>query len=335
MSYSVSISKNNAQANFVKISLRARPLHAVYFSRVDYAHISELAELHQPGVYLLISDNMLYVGEADDLLQRIDNHIKTESKRWWTHAICFHTMLNSPDPLNKAMVKYLEHIVIAKLKSAHVVLDNQSLPNEPFLSEVDKSLMDEEFVPSLFEVLDVFNIYKPNTQIRGEKLRNSHISSIVVTNSPPSEEKVTNKVVLDQPRETQPPQVYPEVEKWFKGKGLKDKQSNISKTEKIKNKHYCEIKLDGRTLAAKNWSEMYLEVFKYLISIHGEDLVSKAMPNRVSSTLFMKDNAPLMAHSWTDQDNKKWYVLTEIGTDEKRSSIRKIAQLCHCDLIMK
>ena len=230
------------------------------------------------------------------------------------------------------LVKYLEHIVVAKLKAAHVLLDNQSLPNEPFLSETDKALMDEEFIPSLFEILDVFNIHKPSNQIRGIK---SNTPPALLNSSFKQEEKVTNTSTPDQLKEILEKPSYPEVEKWFRSKASKDSLTKVSKTEKIKNKHYCELKLDGRTLAAKNWSEMYLEVFKYFISVHGEEFVAKSMPNRVASTLFMKDATPLMCHSWTDLNNKKWYILTEIGTDEKKSSIRRIAQVCHCDLVMK
>ena len=327
MSYSVSISKNNAQANYVKVSLRAKPLHALFFARTDLKQIQELAELHQPGVYVLIGGPLLYVGEADDLLQRFDNHTKSDHKKWWTHAICFHTILHSPDPLNKAMVKYLEHMLITRFKSAKVSLDNQSVPNEPFLSEVDKSLMDEEFLPSILEVLDIFNIFKPAYyKVTQENQVHSEDTKPVATLD------IQNKAISQGTSE----QVFPLVDKWMDPKSRKDENPVlVSKTEKIKSKHYCEVKIDGRWMTAKNWSEMYLEVFKYLVSVHGEELIYKQMSNRLSLTPFSKGDAVLTMHSWLDSSNRKWYLLTEIGTDEKKSSIKRVAQICHCDLILK
>lgn len=340
MSYSVSISKNNAQANYVKISLRARPLHALLFARSDFSHVQELAELYQPGTYVLMNDTTLYVGEADNLLQRLETHTKTENKKWWTNAICFHTMLNAPDPLNKAMVKYLEHALISKFKSAGVTLDNQSVPNEPFLSEIDKNLMDEEFLPSIFEILDIFNIFKPSYSLRGSRFKEKQVIADLTDKrdylSTTIENNTTNKssTINTVPKEAT---AYSLVDKWFNAKthSSSEPKQNRSKTEQIKSKHYCEIKLDGRAISAKNWSEMYVEVFKYLVSVHGEDLLFKHMPNRISKSPFKKEDTLLTAYNWTDLENNKWYLLTEIGTEEKRASIKKVAQICHCDLVLK
>lgn len=56
------------------------------------------------GVYLLISESMVYVGQASDLKRRIQQH--RVGKSWWERVIVLTT---SDDRLNKSDIDYLEY----------------------------------------------------------------------------------------------------------------------------------------------------------------------------------------------------------------------------------
>ena len=59
------------------------------------------------GVYLLLSENMVYVGQSMDLATRIKQHLI--GKDWWERAIVLTT---KDDSLNRSDIDYLESILI-------------------------------------------------------------------------------------------------------------------------------------------------------------------------------------------------------------------------------
>jgi len=84
-------------------------------SRSDYPRVRRREEWSRPGVYLLTGPatgdglrDLLYVGEADDVRDRVDNHLK--HREFWTGLVAF---TSKDDNLNKAHVRYLE----ARLRS--------------------------------------------------------------------------------------------------------------------------------------------------------------------------------------------------------------------------
>ena len=64
------------------------------------------------GVYLLLSDNMVYIGQSSDLSRRINQH--TIGKEWWTSVLIFTT---KDDSLTRTDIDYLEYILIEKANS--------------------------------------------------------------------------------------------------------------------------------------------------------------------------------------------------------------------------
>lgn len=59
------------------------------------------------GIYLLISDNMAYVGQSSDLSKRIKQHL--EGKDWWEKVVILTT---NDDSLNRSDIDYLESVLI-------------------------------------------------------------------------------------------------------------------------------------------------------------------------------------------------------------------------------
>ena len=127
--------------------------------RSSFATAKKREQFSKPGVYLLSGPNeagdatRLYVGEADDLRTRIDQHVV--SKDFWTLVIAF---VSKDQNLNKAHVKYLESRLCQIAKDAgRVVLDNGNVPAEPRLSEPDQAEM-EVFLDQVLMILPLVGI---------------------------------------------------------------------------------------------------------------------------------------------------------------------------------
>jgi hypothetical protein len=96
-------------------------------SRSDYPRARKREEYSRPGVYLLTGPasgsglkDQLYIGEADDVRERVDQHLK--NKDFWTAVVAF---TSKDENLNKAHVRYLEaRLVQLASKAGRVKLLN-------------------------------------------------------------------------------------------------------------------------------------------------------------------------------------------------------------------
>jgi len=83
------------------------------------------------GVYLLLSKDMVYVGQSSDLSQRINQHIV--GKDWWESVVILTT---KDDSLTHTDIDFLESVLIEKAKSiGKLDCDNKQKGNKP---KVDK-----------------------------------------------------------------------------------------------------------------------------------------------------------------------------------------------------
>lgn len=83
------------------------------------------------GVYLLLSKNMVYAGQASDLAKRINNHIV--GKDWWESVVILTT---KDDSLTHSDIDYLEYVLIDKArKIGRLDCENKNKGNKP---KVDK-----------------------------------------------------------------------------------------------------------------------------------------------------------------------------------------------------
>ena len=134
---------------------------ALLFPRALLPQVKARPELAQTGVYLLLgprSDgegDMLYVGEGDPILPRLQDH--QAKKDFWTRAIGFTT--TTAGQLNKAHVQFLESRLIALARAAkRLPLDNANQPAEPSLSEADRADM-EVFLGHMLGMLPVLGVH--------------------------------------------------------------------------------------------------------------------------------------------------------------------------------
>ena len=128
--------------------------------RSSYPQARSRDELARPGVYVLVGPSesiagrtRIYVGEADVLSKRLDQHLK--DKGFWTRAIAF---TSKDQNLNKAHVRYLESRLIRVANEAgRVEVENGNAPTVPSLSESEAAEMDAflDEMLSVYPVLDL------------------------------------------------------------------------------------------------------------------------------------------------------------------------------------
>lgn len=98
-------------------------------------------EFEKAGVYVLVGysedDDLptLYIGQADGLRKRLDQHAK--GKDFWDWAVVF---ASANEGLNRAHITWLEWALISQAVTAgRSRLDNANTPQEPVLSESEKA----------------------------------------------------------------------------------------------------------------------------------------------------------------------------------------------------
>ena len=110
-------------------------------SRAKYPAAKARDEFNYPGVYLLYSptwieakDPTLYIGQADNVRERLDNHHR--AKELWTQFAVF---TSTAGHLNRAHATYLESRLIGlALKARRAEILNGNAPRLPHLSESDR-----------------------------------------------------------------------------------------------------------------------------------------------------------------------------------------------------
>jgi hypothetical protein len=136
--------------------------------------LKELAnreEVSRTGVYILAgpdpenaAQDMIYVGEGDNVLKRIATHDKDSDKEFWTRCVA---VISKDLNLTKSHVRYLESRLIAKGNAAdRARLCNGTAPPLPPMPEPDVDDM-EGFLAHIELVLPVlgFDFLKPRPAI--------------------------------------------------------------------------------------------------------------------------------------------------------------------------
>ncbi len=149
--------------------------------RSSYQLLSSEQESMYWGVYLLVSEDKVYIGQANDLLRRITEHDK--SKDWWTKVILLTTKDNS---LNRSDIDYLENKLIAIAKqNGTLEMNNIQTGNSPKVSRyretelkdfLDGGLLLLELIGIKVFVKDLINKNKKESTIfLDKKIRDSSV----------------------------------------------------------------------------------------------------------------------------------------------------------------
>lgn len=139
--------------------------------RTSYIDIINREELRHPSVYFLFGYNettskpIIYIGETEDAIKRLGEHIRDEDKAYWVEAIVF---INKDDHLNKAHIKYLESRFydIANEIDRYEIMNSLS-PKKSALSEAEQSEM-EEFISNVKIIVPVLGhkVFEPLRPIK-------------------------------------------------------------------------------------------------------------------------------------------------------------------------
>lgn len=140
------------------------------------------------GVYLLLSEDMVYIGQSSDLANRIKNHII--GKSWWERVVILTTADNS---LNRSDIDYLEASLIEKaLKIGRLDCDNKNKGNKQKVSRFREVELDQYLEEALFllELIGI-NVFCAMETNKAGKKQSELIAS--VKNSTPSQLKIREK----------------------------------------------------------------------------------------------------------------------------------------------
>ncbi len=134
------------------------------------------------GVYLLLSSDKVYVGQASNLAERIHQHIN--GKDWWERVVILTT---KDDSLTRSGIDYLENSLINKaLTLKKLDCDNRKKGNSPKVDKFDKEILNQYIAEAMFLMeligISVFSEVKSSKQ---KVRRESHPLLIQTVGSSP------------------------------------------------------------------------------------------------------------------------------------------------------
>lgn len=190
--------------------------------RESYQLLSNEQESKYWGVYLLVSEDKVYIGQTNDLLRRISEHDKT--KDWWNRVVLFTTKDNS---LNRSDIDYLENslIEIAK-RSGSIEMSNSQQGNTPKVSRYRETELKDYLVGGLLllELIGI-RVFLSNINKGNHNLL------------------VNSKTVINKP-------IIPEHIKFYPSK------IEMTKSEAVRKFRSSGIKLDTRNITFASFQEI-------------------------------------------------------------------------------
>jgi hypothetical protein len=132
---------------------------AIIFPRALLGEVKGRKEWSLPGVYLLVGQSKLYIGEGDPAGKRLEDH--AAKKTFWEKALFF----TAENRLNKAHIQHLEARLI-KLASVTKIatLDNGNQPQIPALGEEEYAFA-ENVLADLLLMLPLLGITQFESQV--------------------------------------------------------------------------------------------------------------------------------------------------------------------------
>ncbi len=124
--------------------------------RTHLANLAQRGESKRTGVYILSGEDsnnplkeLVYIGESDNVLNRLMQHNKDFTKDFWNRTI---VVISKDENLTKAHVRYLEsRLIQLTLQANRSSLSNGTAPETPGLPEAD--IADMEFFLTQLQTL--------------------------------------------------------------------------------------------------------------------------------------------------------------------------------------
>jgi hypothetical protein len=127
--------------------------------RDKWAAVKGRAEFERAGVYILVGygdddQPIVYIGQADGLRWRIDNH--AEQKEFWDFALVF---VSTNNDLNRGHITWLEWALIWQAHEAkRAIVSNGQKPSEPALGEGDKADTNA-FLKQMLQIMPLVGVH--------------------------------------------------------------------------------------------------------------------------------------------------------------------------------
>ena len=225
------------------------------------------------GVYLLLSNTQVYVGQATDLKSRIKQH--KLSKDWWERVIL---LTSKKDELNQSHITYLEAALIQKATECGTSdIENKTKGNKHNLDKYEMKLLDQ-FLDEAYFVLELIGV-TVFTKDSSKKKKNTVLPPIPSTTEEEKELRVKSEtfaflkeqgIVVDRKASYAKLQ---EKKKSFwinpKTEFLKENwtivlNNQITKTLYVlnvpKNSFICSLKNDGQSLVVRKDKPYYIDL---------------------------------------------------------------------------
>lgn len=172
-------------------------------SRKHMGLIKEMEELKKPGIYFLVSQaensvqKNIYIGEAEDVSHRINQHYQSKDKDWWESFIVF---ISKDHNLTKAHVKFLEKkcINIIKKNKTAFILKNSVEPKDTRLPQSDVDDLENYLDNMIFMLqhLGLMDFISTDDQTSSVTAQNAEIFYIELSSSKKKSQSPTLKAEL-------------------------------------------------------------------------------------------------------------------------------------------
>lgn len=151
--------------------------------RSYYNLLSNETESNHAGIYLLISNASVYIGQSLDLLGRIKEHDRNQP--WWTKLVLLTSKNNS---LNKAGLDYLENKLIKlATETNNLEILNKQIGNTPKVNRFELPEL-EGFLNDSMILLDLIgiDIFKSNNITINETPKETNTTNQPINETNPS-----------------------------------------------------------------------------------------------------------------------------------------------------
>lgn len=180
------------------VDRQSSPSKFFAFPRSKWTLINGRSELSSAGIYILVGytnpeDELptVYVGQADNVKNRIDQHMK--GKDFWDKAVVF----VSENKINSTHAKWLEYALVKRvLEAKRSIVENGNSPSEPTISEPEKAEI-QVFLTEILQTLPIVGIKafeEPETVVKSTVSVTGEKNTIVV----PAQKEGFDRVFLGE-----------------------------------------------------------------------------------------------------------------------------------------
>ena len=150
---------------------------------------NDVAEFDICGVYLLLSDSAVYVGEGEQVISRLRQHVARPIFDWDV-AIAF----IAKDPaFEKSHIKYLEHEIWSLLKNiGNYNVENKSEPTRSFVRNNEAMSTYRDIIINLTEICGYPDVFLATSDLRPSSRKSDDIPP-----KPKSEKTTSYQDVVD------------------------------------------------------------------------------------------------------------------------------------------